>query len=45
MLSNTFAGIAPASVPAYVVAQLVGGGLAIVVIRVLYAEEHSPLCI
>ncbi len=36
MFSNTFAGIAPASVPAYVVAQLVGGALAIGVIRVLY---------
>lgn len=28
MFSNTFAGIAPASVPAYLVAQLVGGALA-----------------
>jgi glycerol uptake facilitator-like aquaporin len=35
-LSNTFAGIAPASVPAYVIAQLVGGGAAIVAIRALY---------
>lgn len=38
MLSNTFAGIAPASVPAYVVAQLVGGGFAVLVIRVLYPD-------
>jgi arsenate reductase len=36
MFSNTFAGIAPASVPAYAIAQLVGGGLAVAVIRVLY---------
>jgi glycerol uptake facilitator-like aquaporin len=36
MFSNTFAGIAPASVAAYIVAQLVGGGVAVAVIRVLY---------
>jgi glycerol uptake facilitator-like aquaporin len=36
MLSNSFAGIAPASVPAYVGAQLVGGLAAIVAIRALY---------
>jgi glycerol uptake facilitator-like aquaporin len=36
MFSDTFAGIAPASVPAFVVVQLIGGGLALVVIRVLY---------
>ncbi len=38
MFSDTFAGIAPASVPAFVVAQLVGGAVAIAVIRVLYPE-------
>jgi arsenate reductase len=38
MLSNTFAGIAPASVPGYVVAQLVGGVVAIGVIRALYPD-------
>jgi arsenate reductase len=38
MLSNTFAGIAPASVPAYALTQLVGGGLAVFVIRVLYPD-------
>ena len=38
MFSNTFAGIAPASVPGFVVAQLVGGAVAIVVIRVLYPD-------
>ncbi len=35
-LSDTFAGIAPASVPGFVVAQAVGGLLAIAAIRVLY---------
>ena len=38
MFSDTFAGIAPASVPAFVVAQLVGGVVAIGVIRVLYPD-------
>ena len=35
-LSNTFAGIAPASMPAFVVAQLVGGVLAVGLVRALY---------
>ena len=35
-LSDTFAGIAPSSVPAFVLAQLVGGGLAIALVRFLY---------
>jgi len=35
-LSNTFAGIAPASVPGFVVAQIVGAALAIGLVRVLY---------
>ncbi|HWH93554.1 MAG TPA: MIP/aquaporin family protein [Baekduia sp.] len=38
MFSDSFAGIAPASVPAYVVAQLVGGAAAIGAIRVLYPD-------
>jgi glycerol uptake facilitator-like aquaporin len=38
MLSNTFAGIAPASVPAFVVAQAVGGCLAWLAVRVLYPD-------
>jgi arsenate reductase len=38
MFSNTFAGIAPTSVPAFVVAQAIGGVLAIVVIRTLYPD-------
>jgi glycerol uptake facilitator-like aquaporin len=36
MFSNSFAGIAPASAPAFIGAQIVGGGIAIGVIRVLY---------
>jgi glycerol uptake facilitator-like aquaporin len=38
MFSNTFAGIAPASVPGYVVAQLVGGVCAVLAIRALYPD-------
>jgi glycerol uptake facilitator-like aquaporin len=36
MFSNTFAGIAPASVLGFVIAQLVGGAIAIALIRSLY---------
>jgi glycerol uptake facilitator-like aquaporin len=36
MFSNTFAGIAPASVPGFVLAQIIGGACAILVIRSLY---------
>ncbi|HVX32860.1 MAG TPA: MIP/aquaporin family protein [Solirubrobacterales bacterium] len=49
MFSDTFAGIAPASVPAFIVFQLLGGLVAIGVIRVLYpditAEEASEILI
>jgi glycerol uptake facilitator-like aquaporin len=38
MFSNTFAGIAPASVPGFVIAQLIGGVVAIGVLRVLYPQ-------
>jgi glycerol uptake facilitator-like aquaporin len=38
MFSNTFAGIAPASAPGYIVAQLVGGAVAIAVIRALFLD-------
>jgi glycerol uptake facilitator-like aquaporin len=38
MLSNTFAGIAPASVPAFVLAQLAGGVAAVLAIKVLYPD-------
>ncbi|HEX4108172.1 MAG TPA: aquaporin [Solirubrobacteraceae bacterium] len=37
-LSNTFAGIAPASAPGFIAAQLLGAGAALAVIRVLYPE-------
>jgi arsenate reductase len=36
MFSDTFAGIAPSSVPAFIAAQIIGGALAVVVIRALY---------
>ncbi len=36
MFSDTFAGIAPASVPLYLAAQIVGGVLAVLLVRVLY---------
>jgi glycerol uptake facilitator-like aquaporin len=38
MFSNSFAGIAPASVPGFVAAQLIGGACAILAIRVLYPD-------
>jgi glycerol uptake facilitator-like aquaporin len=41
MFSNTFAGIAPASVPSFVVLQLVGGAVAVGVIRTLYPDLSS----
>ena len=49
-LSDTFAGIAPSSAPAFIAAQLVGGGLAVALARFLFpdvpAEEvvipHDP---
>ena len=36
IFSNTFAGIAPASVPGFIVAQLLGGACAVLAVRVLY---------
>lgn len=43
-LSNTFAGIAPSSAPAFVAAQVVGAALAIAAVRVLYPaiDEAAP---
>jgi glycerol uptake facilitator-like aquaporin len=38
IFSDTFAGIAPASVPGFVAAQILGGACAILAIRVLYPE-------
>jgi glycerol uptake facilitator-like aquaporin len=49
MFSNTFAGIAPASVPAFIVFQLVGGLVALGLIAILYpelsAEEASEIMV
>jgi arsenate reductase len=36
MFSDTFAGIAPSSVPLYVLTQLIGAGVAIGLLRTLY---------
>jgi len=38
MFSNTFAGIAPSSVPGFIAAQLIGGIAAIALVRVLYPD-------
>ena len=38
IFSNTFAGIAPASAPSFIIAQLVGGALAVMLIRILYPD-------
>jgi glycerol uptake facilitator-like aquaporin len=46
MFSDTFAGIAPASAPMFVVMQLVGGVLALLLVRALYprpAGQALPL--
>lgn len=38
MFPNTFAGIAPSSGPVFIAAQVVGGGLAVLIIKVLYPD-------
>ena len=38
MFNNSFAGIAPASAPLYIAAQVVGGGLALLLVRTLYPD-------
>jgi arsenate reductase len=38
IFSNTFAGIAPSSVPGFIAAQLVGGACALAIIRMLYPD-------
>jgi len=38
VFSDTFAGIAPGSVPAFVLAQVLGAGLAVVLVRYLYPQ-------
>ena len=48
MFSNTFAGIAPASVPVFATAQVTGGILAVVIIKLLYPRitpEHAAAVI
>ncbi len=40
-LSNTFAGIDPSSVPAFIGAQIVGAALAVAAVRVLYPDVAS----
>jgi arsenate reductase len=46
--SDTFAGIAPSSTPTFILAQLLGGALAILLLRILYPDlighrKHSAL--
>ena len=41
MFSNTFAGIAPSSVPGYVGAEMLGGIVAVVIIKILYPHVTS----
>ena len=41
MFTNTFSGIAPTNVPAFVVAQLVGGFLGLMLYSLLKAEHHD----
>lgn len=43
MFSDTFAGIQPSSAPGFIVAQIAGGGLAVIVIRTLYPRTGSDL--
>ncbi len=38
MFSNTFAGIAPSSAPVFIAAQVVGGVVAVLVIKTLYPD-------
>ena len=40
-LSNTFAGIAPGSVPMFVLMQLIGAMLAVVIIKFIFGESRS----
>ena len=41
MLSDTFAGIAPAAVPMFIVMQLIGAALAAIVVRALFPEPQE----
>jgi glycerol uptake facilitator-like aquaporin len=40
MFSNTSAGIAPASAPAFIAMQLIGGAVGLVILRLLYPSAH-----
>ncbi len=40
-MSDTFAGIAPTSAPAFIVAQVVGVGVAVVVVRTIYPDPSD----
>ncbi len=42
VFSDTFAGIAPASVPAFVAAQVVGAGLGLALVLALYPDLSTP---
>jgi len=45
MFSNTFAGIAPSAAPIFIIAQFLGGGLSILLVRTLYPDiptNHAP---
>ena len=41
MFTDTFAGIEPSAVPGFVVAQLVGGGLGLLLVRALYPDVSA----
>jgi arsenate reductase len=43
MFSNTFAGIAPSSAPAFIAAEVLGGGVGIALIRALYPGVTSEV--
>ncbi len=42
MLSDTFAGISPGSAPAFVLAQLIGGAVGLVLVRLLVPVKRHP---
>lgn len=42
-LSNSFAGIAPENVPPFILSQLVGAGLAVLIARILFSQATSPI--
>lgn len=42
IFSDTFAGIAPGSAPAFIAAQLIGGAIALLLVRWLYPAQRVP---